>query len=114
MRKALVAACVAAVISTVTLAQTPEPPITETRLTVHTLVREDIFAGFLQSDLVRLARAEKNIEALLASRPGDRASLLAWQGGTTLTRAILAYEAKQADQFRRQYRRAVDLFAEAM
>ena len=31
--------------------QVPEPPIADTRLTVHTLVREDIFAGFLQSDI---------------------------------------------------------------
>ena len=95
-------------------AQAPEPPIADTRLSVHTLVREDIFAGFLQNDLGRLARAEKNLELLLASRPADRAPLLAWQGGTTLTRAALAHEAGQADQFRQQYRRASDLFAEAM
>jgi tetratricopeptide (TPR) repeat protein len=114
MQKALLAACLVVAVSTITPAQAPEPPITETRLTVHTLVREDVFAGFLQGDLVRLARAEKNLEALLASRPGDRASLLAWQGGTTLTRAVLAHEAKQVEQFRQQYRRAVDLFAEAM
>jgi len=106
--------CLVAVVATPTPAQAPEPPLADTRLTVHTLVREDIFAGFLQSDLVRLARAEKNIEALLASRPGDRASLLAWQGGITLTRAVLAHEGKQPDQFRQQYRRALDLFAEAM
>ena len=83
-------------------------------MTVHTLVREDIFAGFLQNDLVRLARAEKNIELLLASRPADRPALLAWQGGTALTRAVNANEAKQSDQFRQQYLRAQDLFTEAM
>ena len=75
-------------ISTAVPAQAPEPPIADTRLTVHTLVREDIFAGFLQNDLVRLARAEKNIELLLASRPDARPGLLAWQGGTALTRAV--------------------------
>jgi hypothetical protein len=101
-------------ISAAVPAQAPEPPIADTRLTVHTLLREDIFAGFLQSDLTRLARAEKNIELLLASRPADRASLLAWQGGTALTRAVLANDAKQPDRFRQQYRRSVDLFAEAM
>jgi tetratricopeptide (TPR) repeat protein len=94
-------------------APTPAPPLADTRLTVHTLLREDIFAGFLQSDLARLARAEKNIELLLASRPGERASLLAWQGGTVLTRAVLANEARQSDQFQRQYARAQELFAEA-
>jgi tetratricopeptide (TPR) repeat protein len=94
-------------------AQAPEPPLADTRLTVHTLLREDIFAGFLQNDLTRLARAEKNADALLASRPAERPSVLAWQGGTALTRAVLAHEANQPDQFRQHYRRAQELFAEA-
>jgi tetratricopeptide (TPR) repeat protein len=94
-------------------AQAPEPPIADTRLTVHTLVREDIFAGFLQNDMTRLARAEKNLEALLASRPAERPSVLAWQGSTALTRAVAAIEANDQDQFRRQYRRALEMFAEA-
>ena len=95
-------------------AQSPEPPLADTRLTVHTLVREDIFAGFLQNDVSRLARAEKNIDALLASRPNDRANLLAWQGSTALTRAVMANDARQPDQFRQHYRRALALYAEAM
>lgn len=94
-------------------AQAPVPSIADTRLSVHTLVREDIFAGFLQSDLTRLARAEKNIELLLASRPGERAPLVAWQGATALTRAVLAYEAKQSDQFQQHYARAREQFADA-
>ena len=95
-------------------AQSPEPPIANTRLTVsNTLVREDIFAGFLRNDLVRLARAEKNLELLLASRPVDRPTLLAWQGSATLTRAALANEANQPEQFRQHYGRALDLFEEA-
>ena len=95
-------------------AQAPEPPLADARLTVHTLLREDIFAGFLQNDLVRLGRAERNAEVLLASRPAERASILAWQGSIALTRAAMAHEASQPDQFRQQYRRAQDLFAEAM
>jgi hypothetical protein len=94
-------------------AQAPEPPLAETRLTVHTLLREDIFAGMLQNDMTRLSRAEKNLESLLASRPADRAPLTAWHGTTFLTRAVAAHEAKQADLFRTHHRRAVDLFAEA-
>lgn len=95
-------------------AQSPEPPLANTRLTVNTLVREDIFAGFLRNDLVRLARAEKNLELLLASRPADRPTLLAWQGSAALTRAALANEANQPEQFRQHHGRALDLFAEAM
>jgi tetratricopeptide (TPR) repeat protein len=105
--------CFIVVMSTALPAQAPEPPLADTRLTVHTLVREDVFAGFLQNDIGRLARAEKNIELLLASRPAERASLLAWQGSTALTRAALANEARQSEEFQRQYRRATELFAEA-
>ena len=113
MTRPLLALCFAIAITATVPAQAPEPPLAEMRLTVHTLLREDIFAGFLQNDLVRLARAEKNIDLLLASRPADRASLLAWQGGTELTRAAQANEAKQPDQVRQHYRRALELFAEA-
>jgi tetratricopeptide (TPR) repeat protein len=94
-------------------AQAPEPPLADTRLTVHTLVREDIFAGFLQNDLTRLARAEKNLESLLATRAAERPSVLAWQGSAALTRAAVASEANNPNEFQRQYRRALELFAEA-
>jgi tetratricopeptide (TPR) repeat protein len=114
MRRTLLTLGFAVTISTAIPAQAPEPPIADTRLTVHTLVREDIFAGFLQNDLARLARAEKNLETLLASRPGERPGVLAWQGGAALTRAAMAHEAGQTDQFRQHYRRAQELFAEAM
>jgi tetratricopeptide (TPR) repeat protein len=113
MTRSLLTVGFLAVISAASLAQAPEPPIADTRLTVHTLVREDVFAGFLQNDMARMSRAEKNIERLLVSRPADRASLLAWQGGTVLTRGVVAHEANQVDQFRQHYRRAFDLFAEA-
>jgi tetratricopeptide (TPR) repeat protein len=114
MARTLFTFAILVTISAVVPAQAPEPPLSDTRLTIHTLVREDVFAGFLQNDLVRLARAEKNIETLLASRPADRPGLLAWQGSTALARAANANEAKQPDQFRQQYRRAQDLFTEAM
>jgi tetratricopeptide (TPR) repeat protein len=108
----ILVACVA--ISAAVPAQAPEPPLADTRLTVHTLLREDIFAGFLQNDVARLTRAEKNADQLLASRPADRAPVLAWQGSIALTRAAMANDANQPDQFRQHYRRSQDLFAEAM
>ena len=95
-------------------AQAPAPPISDTRLTVSTLVREDIFAGFQQDDVARLARAEKNIELLLASRPDERPALLAWQGAAALVRAAHANEKEERQAFTREYRRATDLFGEAM
>jgi hypothetical protein len=95
------------------LAQTPEPPLADTRLTIHTLVREDIFAGFLTNDLTRFARGERNIQTLLEKRPEAKAELLAWQAGATLYRAVTAYENKQPAEFQQQYQRARDLFAQA-
>jgi tetratricopeptide (TPR) repeat protein len=112
MRHLIVAVLIA--IPAAAFAQTPEPPITNTRLTVHTLVREDIFAGFLQNDVKRLARAEKNLERLLEGRPSERADVLAWQGSVALTRAAFASEAKQQVEFNQHYQRALDLFDEAM
>jgi hypothetical protein len=114
MTRTLLSVVALVAISAAVPAQSPEPPITDTRLTVHTLLREDIFAGFLQGDLARMARAEKNADLLLASRPMDRPGILAWQGSLALTRAVMANEAKQPDQFQQHYRRAQDLFAEAM
>ena len=32
--------------------QSPEPPLDDSRLTIHTLVREDIFAGFLNGETI--------------------------------------------------------------
>src|SRR6476620_7155891 len=68
-------------------AQSQDPPIGDTRLTVHTLLREDVFAGFLDNNMERVARAEQNIELLLKDRPGERANLLAWKGAAALQRA---------------------------
>jgi hypothetical protein len=113
MTRSLLGLCIAIAITSTLPAQAPEPPLADTRLAVSTLLREDLFAGFLQQDLARLSRGEKNIEQLLASRPADRATLLAWQGAAHLTRAALANEAGKADEFVAHYRRAGELFAEA-
>jgi tetratricopeptide (TPR) repeat protein len=98
---------------TVAAAQAPQSPLSDTRLTVHTLLREDIFAGFLSDDLERFARAEKNIELLLVQRPTQRGNLLVWKGGAALYRAVRAHEANRADEFQRYYRQALDNFDEA-
>ena len=93
--------------------QSPEPPLSDTRLPVSTLVREDVFAGWRANDMERYARGEKNIDLLLEQRPGERAELLAWKGGTKLYRAVLALEAGKTEEFERFYQESLDLFAEA-
>jgi hypothetical protein len=80
---------------------TPEPPLDDTRLSIHTLVREDIFAGFMSDDAARMARGEANVKKLLASRPDDRAALLAWQGGAEFYHAVRAREAGKTAEYRR-------------
>src|SRR5690349_3932253 len=50
-------------------AQSQDPPIGDTRLTVHTLLREDVFSGFLDNNMERFARADRNLDALLTQRP---------------------------------------------
>jgi tetratricopeptide (TPR) repeat protein len=102
-----------AMLVTVAAAQTPEPPLSDSRLTIHTLLREDIFAGYLADDMPRFSRGEKNIELLLEKRPNEKASLLAWKGGAALYRAVRANEANRKDEFQRYYQQALSLFSQA-
>jgi hypothetical protein len=103
------------VLATVAVASPPqaEPPLSDTRLTVHTLLREDIFSGFMSNDMARFEKGEKNIDKLMELRPGQKGNLLAWKGGATIYRAVLAYENKQPDQFKKLYKQAQDYFEEA-
>src|SRR5687767_2551805 len=98
---------------TTAAAQSTEPPIGETRLTVHTLLREDIFAGFFDNNMERVARAEQNIALLLQQRPSEKANLLAWRGGIGVQRAARAHEAGKADEFTKYFRAAREDFAAA-
>ncbi len=102
-----------AMLVTVAAAQSMEPPLMDTRLSIHTLVREDIFAGFLSDDMDRFTRGEKNIDLLMEKRPAAKAELLAWKGGATLYRAVRAYENNRKDEFQKHYQHALDLFSEA-
>ncbi|HYP30214.1 MAG TPA: hypothetical protein VE262_26145 [Blastocatellia bacterium] len=97
----------------VAAAQSPEPPLSDSRLTIHTLLREDIFAGFLTDDMERFGRGERNIQLLLEKRPADKASLLAWKAGAMLYRAVRAHENNRKEEFEKNYQQALDLFAQA-
>src|SRR5688572_25333540 len=77
------------------------PPLDDKRFSIHTLVREDIFAGFMSDDAARMARGEANVKRLLESRPDDRAALLAWQGGAEFYHAVRAREAGRTAEYRR-------------
>jgi hypothetical protein len=101
------------IVVSVAAAQSADPLLLDTRLTVHTLVREDIFAGFRNNNLDRLSKAEQNIEILFKERPDQRANLLAWKAGATMYRAVRAHESGQAEEFGRRYAEALDGFAAA-
>jgi len=102
-----------AALVTVAAAQSQQVPLSDSRLTVHTLLREDIFAGFMADDMKRFERGEKNIQLLLEQRPDQKGNLLAWKGGALLYRAVIANENKRADEFQRYYRQAREVFGEA-
>lgn len=94
-------------------AQSQEPPISNTHLSVHTLVREDVFAGFMSDDMERFNRGEKNVDLLLEKRPNDKADLLAWKGGIALYRAARANEARNGDEFQKYYDQAQEFFSQS-
>jgi hypothetical protein len=94
-------------------AQSPDPPLSDDRLTVHTLVREDLFAGFLDNNMTRFSRGERSLQVLMEQRPAERANLLAWKAGADLYRAVLAHESQKTEEFQRQFQRAREGFAEA-
>ena len=111
--RALKTALLGLVLVTGVTAQESDALLSDTRLTVHTLVREDIFAGFMSDNQARFAKGEANIETLLKTRPSERANLLAWKGGAQLYRAVRAHEAGNAAEFKRLYKEATDTFAAA-
>jgi hypothetical protein len=113
MRRLLESLLAASAVLIVPAAQTSDQLLSEPRLSVHTLLREDIFAGFRENNLQRLARAERHIEILLRDRPGERGNLLAWKAGAAIQRAVIAHEAGRADEFERLYAQAMGDFAEA-
>jgi hypothetical protein len=91
----------------------PAPPLSDNRLSVNTLLREDVFAGFMMDDMERFTRGEKNLETLLTQRPDAKSTLLAWKAGVVYYRAIRAYENNHREEFEQQYRQALDLLAAA-
>jgi tetratricopeptide (TPR) repeat protein len=95
------------------MAQSPAPPLSDPRLSVNTLLREDVFAGFLTDDAERLARGEKNLDTLLEQRPAAKSTLLAWKAGIVYYRAVRAYENNRRQEFEQNYRQALDLLAQA-
>jgi len=91
------------------VAQQDEKP---EKLSVHTWVREDVFAGFMVNDMERFEKGVAKLERHLAKNP-EAATALAWLGGTELYRAVLAHEAGRGSETETRCKKAMELFARA-
>ena len=112
--RVLTAGVLAAMIAGAVLAQpAAAPPLNDTRVAVSTLVREDMFAGFLEGDMASLARGEANLDKLYESRPAERADIRSWQAGGLMYRAVLAREAGRAADYTSLYAQAITAMDEA-
>jgi hypothetical protein len=83
------------------------------QLTVHTQVREDVFAGFMAGDMERFAAGLKKIDGMISENPAN-APALAWRGGAELYLAVRAHEAGDAAKFASLYRKSQDTMDQAV
>jgi tetratricopeptide (TPR) repeat protein len=81
-------------------------------LTIHTWVREDVFAGLLFDDLERFEVGVKKLDDALKTNPDD-AHALAWRGDAELYLAVRAHEAGKSAEFTRLYERATGMHERA-
>lgn len=79
---------------------------------VSTWVREDLFAGYLDGDMTRFKQGVQKLDRILAANP-KAADVLAWKGDNLLFLGVRAYEAGNAAAFDAEYRKALELFAQA-
>ncbi len=73
----------------------------EQRLTLHWLVREDIFAGILANDKVRLEKGMKTLESVAPFY--EEVDVMAWRFSAETVRGIWAHEEGRTEDFRRHY-----------
>lgn len=92
---------------TLLLAQTGQQP-----LSVHTQVREDIFAGYIGNDMERFEVGVKKLDEMLRENP-ENAPALGWRGSVDLYRAVLAREAGKESEFRSLYARSQETMTRA-
>ncbi len=115
--KPLVGASLAILVAGAAAAQSTATPtdaqIGDSRLAVSTLVREDIFAGFLGADMTALARGEANLDKLYTARPNARGETRAWQAGAAMYRAVRAREAGNNAEYATLYAKALGYLTEA-
>ena len=100
---------VALVSSGLLFAQSAQQP----KLTVHTQVREDIFAGYMADDMDRFDIGVKKLDAMLRENL-ENVHALSWAGSAQLFRAIKAREAGNPSEFRTLYASGKDKMERAL
>lgn len=98
---------------TVLLLTLPLAAQDDPRLSIHTLVREDIFAGWMANDMARMERGEAKAKELIAARPQEKAVGQIWLVGGQLHRATLAREKGDMAAYAKHYAAAMELATEA-
>jgi hypothetical protein len=83
------------------------------KLSIHTWVREDIFAGFLAEDVGRLELGVKKLDAFLKQNP-DNTKALAWRYGTLVFRMRQAAKANDMASYKSFRAIAADLRPRAL
>ena len=82
------------------------------QLTIHTLVREDIFAGYMLGDMDRFQIGVGKVDEMLKEDPKN-APALAWKGSSELFLSVRAREAGDAQSFRTRYAKAREYLGKA-
>lgn len=75
--------------------------VAQQRVTLHWLVREDVFAGLLGNDRVRLEKGAQTLDRVAAYYPETH--VVAWRAGIEMMRAVWAHEENKTDDFQRHY-----------
>ena len=86
----------------------------DSKLPIHTLVREDFFAGLLAGDMQTLARGEAKLQELKTTRPEDLAVIQAWESEPIALRATLAYKDGKSAEGDRLFAAAWELQSSAL
>jgi hypothetical protein len=80
---------------------------------IHTWVREDMFAGFVDDDFARFERGEAKVREYLAETP-PRPEAMAWMAGGKLYRAARAFRSGNAAEGDGLVREATELMDAAI
>lgn len=81
-------------------------------MTVHTWVREEIFAGYMANDVERFDKGVAKLDTILAAKPDD-VHALAWRGSADVYRAVLARKAGKPEEYRKLYDNGMATMAKA-